>query len=265
MQAKAKSGISGSVAIQRFKVATEQDWHTSKAEFFLSGFRLIHDPAGGYAFWARPNSRRIVVPNLFIDVGRVELVKRLRFQAGSARTIKVLAVGSGYSDPARTDIDLETPLASKDIPSWDDALLTPDSGGLQITIANVLWLSGEANGTISEIGLKYDDASLLTHSLFKKMTISGATNDNPVRITVTANHNLATGDEVRINSVGGMTEINDRDFVITTTGNPQKFDLDGEDGTGHGTYTASTGFAFLQVIKSAAEVVQTDYRLDFTG
>lgn len=253
-----RAGLRGSIAIQRFRIVRGTDALRPDARMFHPKSGLDRRP-----IIAVPNSRRIVVPNLVIDLAQIELVKRWRFLSGSARTIKTIAVGSGYVDPLPSDTDLETPLATSDIDSWDDALITPDSTGLSVTIAQKLWLSAEANGTISEIGLKFDDASLMTHSLFKKLSITGATQANPVRITTSVAHGLATGDEVHIDSVGGMVELNNRDFTITVF-DADEFDLDGEDGTGHTAYT-SGGDAFLQVIKSAAEVVQTDYRLEFTS
>ena len=67
-------------------------------------------------------------------------------------------------------------------------------------------------------------------------TITGATQANPVEITVTS-HPYSTGDEVYIDSIVGMTELNGRYFTITSTG-PNTFTLDGEDGTGHTAYTS---------------------------
>jgi hypothetical protein len=66
--------------------------------------------------------------------------------------------------------------------------------------------------------------------------ITGATQANPVELTV-ASHSYSTGDEVFVSSVGGMTELNNRFFVITSTG-ANTFTLDGEDGTGHTAYTS---------------------------
>lgn len=71
---------------------------------------------------------------------------------------------------------------------------------------------------------------------FASGVITGATQANPVSITSTA-HGLTTGQTVRITGVGGMTEINNRNFTITNTG-ANTFTLDGEDGTGHTAYTS---------------------------
>jgi len=67
-------------------------------------------------------------------------------------------------------------------------------------------------------------------------TITGATQANPVQITIVG-HGYATGDVVMITSVGGMTQLNDKLFVITSTG-ADTFTLDGTDGTAFGAFTA---------------------------
>lgn len=67
-------------------------------------------------------------------------------------------------------------------------------------------------------------------------TITGITKANPAVVTATA-HGLATGDNGLVSGVGGMTEVNDRRFTITKI-DADSFSLDGEDSTGHTTYTS---------------------------
>ena len=67
-------------------------------------------------------------------------------------------------------------------------------------------------------------------------TITGATQANPVVITAAA-HGLADADLVTITGVGGMTEINNRQFTVNQTA-AGTFELVGEDGTGHTAYTS---------------------------
>ena len=177
------------------------------------------------------------------------------------RQIQDIAVGSGTTDPTRTDVALTAELASKNIDSWEDTLISPDSVGLSTVKAQVTWLSLEANGTIAEIGLKFDDGSLVTHALFKKLTITGITQANPAVVTFSAPHGLVTGDELRIEGVVGMVEVNDRNFVITVV-DADELSLDGEDSTGHTAYT-SGGNGFLIVEKSVGEVVQTNYVMTY--
>ncbi len=62
-------------------------------------------------------------------------------------------------------------------------------------------------------------------------TITGATQANPVVITVTGTA-LRVGDWIFITGVVGMTEINDRRFKVSIQ-NTNDVALEGEDGTGH--------------------------------
>lgn len=66
--------------------------------------------------------------------------------------------------------------------------------------------------------------------------ISAATATNPVNVTATA-HGYANGDIAYIDSVGGMTQLNKRSFVVANS-TTNAFDLKGEDGTGYTAYTA---------------------------
>lgn len=68
------------------------------------------------------------------------------------------------------------------------------------------------------------------------LPITGATQTNPVRLQV-ANHGRATGEQVMILSVGGMTQLNDRFFAITVV-DANTIDLSGTDGTAFGAYTS---------------------------
>src|SRR5882724_763255 len=67
--------------------------------------------------------------------------------------------------------------------------------------------------------------------------VTGATRTNPVVVT-SAGHRLSTDDHVRITGVGGMTQLNGRDFVVTVI-NPDSFSLNGENGTGHTAYASA--------------------------
>jgi hypothetical protein len=206
-----------------------------------------------------PNSRLITGKNVVIDLAQEELLKIWRAIQGSVRQIEDIAVGDGLTVALDTDVALENELDSKNILSWDDSLISPDSSGLSEVKAQVVWLSLEAIGRLSEIGLKFDNGNLVTRALFKKLAVSGATQTNPVRITTSANHGLVTGDEVHLDNLGGMVELNDRDFTITVF-DADEFDLDGEDGTGHTAYT-SGGDVWLVLTKTTGEVVQTNYVL----
>ncbi len=66
--------------------------------------------------------------------------------------------------------------------------------------------------------------------------ISGATQANPVVITVTG-HSFSDGDTVRLSNLGGMTELHGRSFTVANV-TANTFELSGEDGTGHSAYTS---------------------------
>lgn len=68
------------------------------------------------------------------------------------------------------------------------------------------------------------------------VNIANITNGNPA-IVVAFAHGFKTGDEVYILGVGGMTEVNDRVFVITVS-DADHFTLDGVDATVYFPYTA---------------------------
>lgn len=67
-------------------------------------------------------------------------------------------------------------------------------------------------------------------------TITGATKANPCVITA-ASHGYSDGDRVKIETVGGMTEINDRYFTINVL-TTSTFELVGENSTSYTTYTS---------------------------
>jgi len=66
--------------------------------------------------------------------------------------------------------------------------------------------------------------------------ISAITQANPAVVTTTATHNFNDGEVVRITGATGMTEVNNRNFVINDTGSTT-FELAGEDSSGFGAYT----------------------------
>lgn len=90
------------------------------------------------------------------------------------------------------------------------------------------------------------------------LTITNATQADPVVITTSASHNLITGDEVQIGGIVGMTELNGRRFFITEV-DADEFELDDEDGTGYTAYT-SDGVArttFVRITNGADPVDNT--------
>lgn len=67
-------------------------------------------------------------------------------------------------------------------------------------------------------------------------TITGATQANPVALTIVA-HGRTTGDPVQIESVGGMTQINGKIFSCTVV-DADHITLDATNGTAFGAYTS---------------------------
>ena len=87
----------------------------------------------------------------------------------------------------------------------------------------------DVNGNIAKINLGLMNITV-------NRTITGASATNPVSITATA-HGYSTGDVRYIRDVGGMTQLNNRFFVVTVTGT-NTFTLDGVDGTAFSAYTS---------------------------
>lgn len=79
-------------------------------------------------------------------------------------------------------------------------------------------------------------------------SISNATQTNPVVIT-SSSHGLATGAEIGIRGVAGMTEINGKVYTVTVI-NANQFSLDAEDGTNYGAY--SSGGVWQPYVKNDA-------------
>ncbi len=244
--------------VQRFKIIPKSMHKIQRGEGFTAPDGSWFDKQGSLLV---PSTRLITGPNVIIDLAQEELIKAWRAIQGSVRQISDIAVGTGLVDPTDSDTTLETELESKAIDSWDDAAITPDSTGLSLVKAQVTWLSLEANGVLSELGLKFDNGDLVTHALFKKLTITDITQADPAVVTFSANHGLVTGDEIHITGVVGMTEVNDREFIITVV-DADELSLDGEDSTGHTAYT-SDGVAFLVITKTVSDVVQTNYVMTF--
>lgn len=68
------------------------------------------------------------------------------------------------------------------------------------------------------------------------VNITGATQANPVVITATS-HGYSNGDRVFLADVGGMTEVNNREFTVANQ-TTNTFELSGIDGTGFTAYTS---------------------------
>lgn len=125
---------------------------------------------------------------------------------------------------------------------WNSAALLFDGTSEQV-VANIFRLGyggraeavliGNTTGTGNGTAVK-----LLTDA--KNATPSAISKTNPVEVT-SVGHGFETGDNVYAFGIGGMTELNNRYFIVTKTG-ADTFTLNSEDGTGHTTFTSGGTF-----------------------
>lgn len=91
-------------------------------------------------------------------------------------------------------------------------------------------------------------------------TITGATQANPVVVTTSAGHGYSDGDEVLIEAVVGMTEINDKTFVVAnkaaTTFELTDNDGNNIDGTGFTAY--SSAGTTKKIVEVASPYLEAD-------
>lgn len=88
-------------------------------------------------------------------------------------------------------------------------------------------------------------------------TITGITAANPAVVT-SASHGLSSGDKIRIASVVGMTEVNQREFTVEVV-NANSFQLIGEDASAYTAYSSGGTWGKLGSI-----LLDGDAVLDFT-
>lgn len=109
--------------------------------------------------------------------------------------------------------------------------------------------NGQASGVADLNGLMWEVAIGITCIAASK-AITGATQANPVALTI-AGHGYATGDEIMVTSIGGMTQINDRIYTLTVV-DANTVTLNGVDGTAFTAYT-SGGTATKSAFHAAKE------------
>lgn len=110
-----------------------------------------------------------------------------------------------------------------------------------------------------------------THVNESGVSISGATQTDPVVITTSSAHGYSTGDEVFISDVGGMTEINRKRYKIDVTSSTEfkllhQVDEADIDGTGYGAYTGGGETFRILTIDSpylASELRDLKFRQSF--
>ncbi len=122
--------------VQRFKIIPKSTHKIQRGDTFTAPDGSRFDKEG--SLWV-PSSRLITGHNVVIDLAQIELMKAWSVIQGSVREIEFIAVGDGLTDPTDSDTTLTNELESKGIDSWDDALIVPDSSGLSLRKATVVW------------------------------------------------------------------------------------------------------------------------------
>lgn len=104
----------------------------------------------------------------------------------------------------------------------------------------------------------FKDNGIIT---FPEIVITGATQTNPVVITANA-HGFSDGDRVIITNVGGMTQLDNREFVVDNS-TANTFELLGVNGTAFDAYTS--GGTVAQIVEVVSTYQEADLRqLQFT-
>lgn len=94
------------------------------------------------------------------------------------------------------------------------------------------------------------------------LSITAATQANPCVLTITS-HGLSTGDEIYVASVGGMTELNGRRFIVDNIG-ANTFSLRGVNSTTYGAYT-SGGTARRTFVVTTASATTPSNTISWTA
>ena len=161
----------------------------------------------------------IVTPYLTAELFDITFVQ-------SADVITLCHKNHNIKELTRTDHDAWTLTTLELAPSLDD----PTSVGITVNT------TGTETDQYQITAIDEDGEESLPGIADSSVSISGATQANPVVITVTS-HSFIAGDEMEINGITGMTELNKRRFNIA---NPTSttFELEGEDGTSHTAYSS---------------------------
>ena len=95
------------------------------------------------------------------------------------------------------------------------------------------------------------DQGIITHST---VNVSGITKANPAVVTAAA-HGFSNGDYVLLQSVGGMSEVNNRHFVVANA-TTNTFELSGVNSSAYTTYTS--GGTVAEIVTLATTYTQDD-------
>lgn len=152
----------------------------------------------------------------------------------------------GYRDSQDTDSTLiigESATVTGAIKKTGGALYLQCDADALVDVAGESYIEGDAELK----SLKSSGATIYhnsTGTLGKQMTITGITAADPAVVTFSAAHGLTTGDKIRIASVAGMVEVNQREFTVSVASGTT-VELIGEDSSGHTAYS-SGGVAGLR-------------------
>ncbi len=147
---------------------------------------------------------------------------------------------TGYKHTFKFGSACKTFTVYDDKGGMDTPYYQESSGMFPINIAFLMGVTEVVNCTTEFFG----KTCINENSAFVA-TISGASKASPCVITATG-HEFMTGDIVKVTSVVGMTELNNKNYTITKI-NANSFSLDGIDSSGYTTYT-SGGSATLKDI-----------------
>jgi hypothetical protein len=211
--------------------------------------------------------RRYLNRNIIVQDGLATIPLSI-YQARAAY-ITQIGVGSGITTPADTDTGLTTEVLVKAITiPIDTANLT---GATPYTIATVQFNTGEANGDLAEAAQFDSTDDIFNHALFGRGTVTAATAADPVVIT-SADHGLSSGDRVRFDSVGGMTQLNwttnGNVYYYVTVLSSSTFSLyvdaglsDTLDGSGFSAFT-SGGTWTVVIPKTSVTILQVSFEIE---
>lgn len=187
--------------------------------------------------------------NLFLaHSGLLKAIQWGHLYAG--KTIRYIGVGTGRTAPVVTDVSLEAEVIRSEIDSFDNTDI--DDSSTPCWVAEKLWSPGDATGNITEVALFTDlESSPATgfawfRALLGQAAITAATKTNPVVVTA-AGHGRSDGDQVLIESVGGMTQLNGNKYYVKNETSPAGSNLElysdsglttPVNGTGYSTYTS---------------------------
>jgi len=106
-------------------------------------------------------------------------------------------------------------------------------------------------------GWLYMYVSTTGTSLTTNIQMSGATKSDPCVITTTTQHGYKTGQQVNVFGVGGMVELNDRQFYITVL-TPFTFSLNGIDSSAYTAYTSGGTVSTFDKCKMSIDIFVND-------